>query len=150
VERHGVAVTIIGAGNDPLDIPNLSRVPWTEATEVAEVGKFDVGIMPLTDDPFTRGKCAFKLIQYMGCWKPVIASPVGENVVVVDHGKNGFLATTPGDWLRALEDVYGDPSRSAEMGRNGRRKIEAGYTLDKTGDTLAGLFFSLARSGAVA
>jgi glycosyltransferase involved in cell wall biosynthesis len=150
VERRGAAVTIIGAGNDPLDIPSLERVPWSEASEVAEVAKFDVGIMPLTDDPFTRGKCAFKLIQYMGCWKPVIASPVGENVVVVDHGKNGYLATTPDEWLRALDAVHADPLRAAEMGRQGRAKIEAGYTLDKTGNALASLFFSLARAGAVA
>jgi glycosyltransferase involved in cell wall biosynthesis len=150
VARRNAAVTIIGAGNDELEIPNLRRVRWSEDTEVQEVARFDVGIMPLTDDPFTRGKCAFKLIQYMGAWKPVVASPVGENTVVVEHGINGFLATSRGEWLDALQRIGTDPERAAEMGRRGREKVEARYSLDRTGDALADLCLSLALQRTVA
>jgi glycosyltransferase involved in cell wall biosynthesis len=127
--RHEARIVLIGASQEPLHIPNLTRLPWTEETEVEAISQFDVGIMPLSDTPFNRGKCAFKLIQYMGCWKPVIASPVGENVRVVEHGSNGFLAASPSEWMDALERLYADSALRQTMGRVGRGKIEREYSL---------------------
>lgn len=126
---HRARVVLIGASQEPLGISNLTRLPWAEETEVENMAHFDVGIMPLPDSPFARGKCAFKLIQYMGCWKPIIASPVGENVRVAEDGVNGFLADTDEEWLKALEQLFSDTDLRHAMGRAGREKVEREYSL---------------------
>ena len=107
-------------------------IKWTEDTEVAEIQKFDVGIMPLPDTPFERGKCGFKLIQYMGCKKPVIASPVNENTVIVEHGINGFLADSTEQWLQFMEQLYVGRKFSQRLGMNGYNKVKENYSLQQT------------------
>jgi glycosyltransferase involved in cell wall biosynthesis len=97
---------------------------WSEATEAAAIRSFDVGLMPLRDAPFERGKCGYKLIQYMACAVPVIASPVGVNRQIVTPGSNGYVASTEEDWLRALTTLYTDESLGLEMGRRGRQLVE--------------------------
>lgn len=127
-EQRRAKVVIIGAGPMGLQDPCFSQVPWAESTEVKELSRIDVGIMPVPDLPFSRGKCAFKLIQYMGCWKPVIASPVGENTRVVRHGVNGFLAESDSEWTQALERLFASPDLARAMGREGRMRVAASYS----------------------
>ncbi len=127
-EHRKAKVVIIGAGRMGLQDPCFSQVPWAERTEVEELSRIDVGIMPVPDLPFSRGKCAFKLIQYMGCWKPVIASPVGENTRVVRHGVNGFLAESGSEWTQALERLFASPDLASAMGREGRMRVAAYYS----------------------
>src|SRR5205085_12519099 len=79
--------------------------PWSEDSEIARIAAFDIGIMPLHDTPWERGKCAYKLLQVMAAGKPVVASPVGANRQVVRHGVNGFLADTPEQWADALRQL---------------------------------------------
>ena len=133
---HNARFVMIGGNSDPLLIRHLSSVPWSRDAEIRSLSKIDVGIMPLDATPFARGKCAFKLIQYMGCWKPVIATPVGENARVVEHGVNGFLADTPQQWFDALELLFGDPTLCQTMGARGRVKVEAEYSLAVTAPRL--------------
>ena len=102
--------------------------PWSEATEVDDLRAFDVGLMPLRDAPFERGKCGYKLIQYMACGVPVVASPVGVNATIVRSGANGYLATTEGEWCDALDALRFDASRAREMGLRGRALVEADYS----------------------
>jgi len=106
---------------------NITIVPWTEETEVREILKFDVGIMPLKDDAWSKGKCGFKLIQYMSCKKPVIASPVGVNTIIVDEGVNGFLASTDEEWYSAFEQLYNDETLRHVMAENNWYKILKDY-----------------------
>ncbi len=80
--------------------------PWSEDSEIARIAAFDIGIMPLHDTPWERGKCAYKLLQVMAAGKPVIASPVGANVQVVQHGVNGFLANTTEEWSRRIAPAH--------------------------------------------
>jgi glycosyltransferase involved in cell wall biosynthesis len=101
--------------------------PWTEETEIARIAAFDVGIMPLTDTPFERGKCAYKLLQVMAAGKPVIASPVGANRQVVQHGVNGFLAESPDEWVEAIRRLA-DPDLRQRMGAAARRTVEDQYS----------------------
>ena len=101
--------------------------PWTEDTEVARIAAFDIGIMPLHDTPWERGKCAYKLLQVMAAGKPVIASPVGANVQVVQHGINGFLADTAEEWADALRTLAADPALRARMGAQARKTVEDHY-----------------------
>ena len=91
---------------------------WTEDSEIARIAAFDVGIMPLHDTPWERGKCAYKLLQVMAAGKPVIASPVGANRQVVQHGVNGFLAETTEEWAEALRQLA-DPGAAPPHGRGG-------------------------------
>ena len=103
VERQAVWRTVIkegrsvlrlvGAGPAPLNGLEVDLRRWREETETAEVGDFDIGIMPLRDDAWSRGKCGFKLIEYLACGVPAVASPVGVNSRIVADGETGFLCT---------------------------------------------------------
>ncbi|MCX6173169.1 MAG: glycosyltransferase family 4 protein [Ignavibacteriales bacterium] len=122
-------VHLIGTGIIELkDIPH-KIISWNESTELIEIRKFDVGIMPLMDNPWERGKCGFKLIQYMACGIPVIASPVGINQELVTDGVNGFLAKTEDDWLKYLKILKNNPDLRKQMGLNGRKLVEDKFTL---------------------
>ena len=83
--------------------------------------------MPLTDTPWARGKCGYKLIQYMACGLPVIASPIGVNVDIVKVEYNGLLASTTDQWYEALENLISNSSLRAEMGARGRLMVEQTY-----------------------
>jgi len=113
--------------------------PWTEETEVREIQDFDVGIMPLKDRPFERGKCGYKLIQYMACGLPVVASPVGVNVDIVQQGVNGFLANSDEEWMRALSTLKASAELRSRMGSAGRATVERKYCLQVTAPRLASL-----------
>jgi len=109
----------------------IDSIPWSEESEIEEILKFDVGIMPLRSDPWSQGKCGFKLVQYMSCAKPVVASPVGINCSMVTEGENGFLAETDDEWFRALERLYLDSGLRIQMAANNRRKVESEYNYAK-------------------
>jgi len=123
---------VIGSG--PINMPGvpLECLDWSEATEVDQMRSFDVGIMPLPDEPWARGKCGFKLIQYMACGLPVVASPVGVNAEIVEEGVNGYLARSIDDWQRALARLMASSDDCKRMGQAGRRKVEAEFSLQVT------------------
>ncbi len=127
----------IGIDARALDLPMASEA-WGEDTEVDSIRRLDIGIMPLEDGPFERGKCGYKLIQYMACGLPVVASPVGANAVIVEHGINGFLATTPAEWETTLRTLAADPALRRRLGEAGRAKVEREYCLQVTAPLLAG------------
>ncbi len=104
-------------------------VDWEEETEVREIQKFSVGIAPMEDSPFSRGKCAFKSVQYMACQIPVIATPIGANGEIVKHNENGFHARTPEDWYKYLEFFYLNREKIKEFGGKGRMLVENEYCL---------------------
>lgn len=126
--RHAIELRVIGA---PAALPGVAvtQVPWSEAGEVQAVTVCDIGIMPLPDSPWERGKCGYKLIQYMACGLPVVASPVGVNARIVAPGVNGFLATEPSQWEDALARLAGDAALRRRLGRAGRASVEAHYSL---------------------
>jgi glycosyltransferase involved in cell wall biosynthesis len=101
---------------------------WSEANEARLIADFDVGVMPLRDAPFERGKCGFKLVQYMACGVPVIASPVGVNSSMVRDGVNGFLASTETDWAAAIRAMKAEPKCRFAMGVSARAIFEAEYS----------------------
>jgi glycosyltransferase involved in cell wall biosynthesis len=122
-------LVLVGSGSVELSGVPLEIRPWTEETEIADIHSFDVGIMPLPDDSWGRGKCGYKLIQCMACGRPVVASPVGTNRRIVDDGINGFLAETEEDWVRALRTLRDDRALRIKMGKAARRKVESEYSL---------------------
>lgn len=134
--NRGGKIVLVGAGENPFSGLMATIRDWDEATETDEVRKFDVGIMPLPDNPWERGKCGFKLIQYMACGKPVVASPVGVNREIVADGVNGFLASTTKEWAEALWRLKADPELRRAMGEEGRRMVEEKYCLQVTAPRL--------------
>ncbi|AWK90201.1 glycosyltransferase family 4 protein [Azospirillum thermophilum] len=135
----GARLSLVGANPKVLYGPSTDHHPWSEDSEAGHIAAFDIGIMPLDDTPWEQGKCGYKLIQYMACGKPVIASPVGVNRDIVEHGVNGFLAETPDEWLEALRRLARDPGLRSRMGAAGRAKVEAQYSLAVTAPRLVGL-----------
>lgn len=137
-------VVLVGSGPVELEDVPVEVLPWSEDGEVAAVQSFDVGIMPLLDEPWERGKCGYKLIQYMACGRPVIASPVGINQQIVEQGVNGFLASSIADWVAALNKLRDNISLREAMGRAGRSKVEKHYCVQVTAPRLVEILQSAA------
>ena len=136
---EGINLQVVG-GPVPDELAGIAAesFPWTEDSEIARIADFDIGIMPLHDTPWERGKCAYKLIQVMAAGKPVIASPVGANRQVVQHGVNGFLAETTAQWEEALRALR-DPQLRGRMGEEARRTVAEGYATAVIGPRLAAI-----------
>jgi glycosyltransferase involved in cell wall biosynthesis len=117
-------------------VPVVHR-PWSEAGEVAEIQACDVGLMPLPDDAWARGKCGLKLLQFMAAGRPVVASPVGVNARIVQDGENGLLAADEARWESALLLLAGDPGLRRRLGAAGRDTVEREYSLSGWATRLA-------------
>jgi glycosyltransferase involved in cell wall biosynthesis len=142
-ENGSARVLLIGSGPVSLKGVPVELKSWSESDEYHQIRRCDVGIMPLPDSPFERGKCGYKLIQYMACGLPVVASPVGVNQQIVEHGKSGFLASTETEWISALTQLRDDASLRQSMGQLGRVKVEQSYSLQAHAPRLASILLSL-------
>ena len=118
----------IGASRPPEIRVPLEQHPWSEETEAALLSSCHLGIMPLPDGPWERGKCGYKLIQYMASGLPVAASPVGVNQDIVTP-EVGFLCAGDADWLRALQTLATNSALRAQLGAAGRQSVEEHYSL---------------------
>jgi glycosyltransferase involved in cell wall biosynthesis len=145
--ESNVRLILIGAGSIA-PFPNIATelLPWSEDIEHRISQLFDVGIMPLVDGPFERGKCGYKLIQYMAAGLPVIASPVGVNQNIVEPDVNGYLPDASADWLAALRALRDDVQKRKVMGQAGRQKAEQLYNLQGTAPQLLSLLSSLTKT----
>lgn len=117
-------------------LPELPRsqvdfIRWSPDNEVHALTRIDVGIMPLPDEPFARGKCSYKMLLYMACGVPVVVSPVGMNAEVLQSGECGYAATTEAEWTEALVALLESPPRRQEFGDRGRQIVERDYALDR-------------------
>jgi len=117
----------------------LEVFPWQESSEVERIQLFDIGIMPLVDGPWEKGKCAYKLIQYMACAKPVLASAVGANIVVVENSQCGLLANSHESWVSLLNVFIENASLRLAAGKKGREAVEKTYCLQIQAPRLARL-----------
>ncbi|MBK5225496.1 MAG: glycosyltransferase family 4 protein [Thermoleophilia bacterium] len=144
--KDGVKLILVGLGNFELPDVHAEIRPWTEATEIEELRRFDAGIMPLADDDWSRGKCGYKLIQYMASSLPVIPSPVGANKDIIEDGVNGILASSNNEWVSAIRTLINDRKLGMSMGINGRKSVEARYCLQRNGPILADLMHEIAEA----
>jgi glycosyltransferase involved in cell wall biosynthesis len=136
--KEGAArVAVMGADRKAESHPLIDFTDWSEDCEIPFLQNIDIGIMPLTDTPWARGKCGYKLIQYMACGLPVIASPVGVNKEIVEHGVNGYLVETDEEWRIAIKKLMSDADLRRSMGLAGRKKIENAYSLKVWGPRVA-------------
>jgi glycosyltransferase involved in cell wall biosynthesis len=113
-------------------LPSLPIVetPWADETEAAEIAAADIGISWVPDDPWSRGKCGLKILQYMAAGLPVVANPVGVHPEMVRHGETGFLASSESDWAEAIRTLAADPALRCEMGAAGRKLVEERYSVE--------------------
>jgi glycosyltransferase involved in cell wall biosynthesis len=119
---------VIGDGAPDLPGVDVVRVPWRAETEAADLRDLDVGLMPVPDDEWGRGKCGMKAIQYMALGIPPVVSPVGMNTTLVGDGVSGFHARTPDDWVTAIARLLRDGALRRRMGAAARETVVAGYT----------------------
>lgn len=138
-------VVLIGSGRIELAGVPVEITPWSEEREVEDLRSCDVGIMPLYDGSWERGKCGLKTIQYMACGLPVVVSPIGVNKDMVEDGVNGFLAKDNEEWVKALSALRDDKALRERMGRSGRKKAEEMYSLQSTAPLMAALISDVAR-----
>jgi glycosyltransferase involved in cell wall biosynthesis len=122
------------------ELNNLEYIKWQESTEIFDLQQIDIGLMPLTNDEWSSGKCGFKLIQYMALEIPSVASPVGVNTQLIKHGINGFLCNNHQEWYNALEILLNNPEARLKIGAAGRSKIETNYSLNENQSIFLGLF----------
>ena len=133
----------IGADKDLIKHLPIEILQWSKETELIDLKKFDIGIMPLSTSLFENGKCGFKLIQYMAMKIPVIASPVGVNNDIVKNDYNGFLATTSSGWINSIQELCVDHSLRTYMGNNGYNTVIDNYNTDKIAPILIYTYKSL-------
>lgn len=128
--RHpGTQLKIVA--DDFFDIEGMQVIkqPWSEATEIEDLHSFDIGIMPLTNDSWAKGKCGFKLLQYMAVGIPAICSPVGMNREIVTDGVDGFWASSENEWIEKISALIENKELHDTMGKNGRKTVEDRYSL---------------------
>lgn len=131
-ENYLIQIQVIGAASYQIDLPNsmVNYIDWKEETEALQIEKFDIGIMPLPETPWAKGKCAYKLIQYMASGLPVVASPVGMNKDIVFNGENGFLANTQEEWYSSIEKYILNMNMRKVHGQKGYELVQDKFTVE--------------------
>jgi glycosyltransferase involved in cell wall biosynthesis len=134
----------------PFSLPgvDVENIPWRHATEVEDLAPADVGVMPLPDNRWTRGKCGLKALQYMALAIPAVCSPVGVNVDIVSHDQNGLLADSEDEWVAKLGNLLDSPETRERLGRAGRITVEQRFDGADIANRVAGIFRSVARARA--
>ena len=143
-DETNIRIVLIGAGAiNPFPELPTTMLDWNENLELSIDKEFDVGVMPLVDGPFERGKCGYKLLQYMAAGLPVVASPVGVNTHIITPGINGFLAESTDGWYQSLRRLINDTELRFKMGQAGRLKAEQMYNLQIAAPKLLDLLSSV-------
>jgi len=142
VERDHPKVSFLVIADKPpkLNLSRINFVPWSQSSEVADLMKLDIGIMPLPDDEWSKGKCGFKILQYMALGIPSVSSRVGVNSEIVRDGENGFLCTTSQEWFHCLRQLIENKSMRQQLGRAGRETVVARYSVNSNNSRFLSLF----------
>lgn len=130
---------VIADKNPQLPIKGFRFLAWSKESEIDDLAQIDIGVMPLHDDEWAKGKCGFKAIQFLALGIPAVVSPVGVNAQIVTHGESGFLCSTPSEWADALAKLLDSADLRTGLGNHGRQRIEEAYSVSSQEK----LFFSL-------
>lgn len=129
-ERPQVEIKVVSDSVRGIKELESRHKPWKEEEELSDLQSFAIGIMPLPDDPWTRGKCGFKLLQYQAAGLPVVCAPVGVNREIISDGVNGFHASTAQEWAEKLRSLVDSPELRRRMGEAGRERVVKRYSLE--------------------
>ncbi len=144
-EKYGdrIAIKVVGDGDFRDPELGITGLPWRKATELSDLSSMDIGIMPLPDDEWARGKCGLKGLQYMGLGIPTVMSPVGVNSEIITDGKDGFLAGDTDEWVQKVGRLVEDADLRRSMGTAARRTVEERYSVHAWRDRYLELFNNL-------
>ncbi|MFA7466952.1 MAG: glycosyltransferase family 4 protein [Desulfotomaculaceae bacterium] len=129
-QKQEIILRIVGGKEYHCPGVKVECLPWTLDGEVELIKSFNIGVMPLTDDAWSRGKCGLKLLQYMAAGVPAIASPVGVNSEIIQDGLNGYLAAGTTQWVEVLEIIMSNPAAHAYMAEKARETVEKEYAVE--------------------
>jgi glycosyltransferase involved in cell wall biosynthesis len=138
-----IEIHVIGQGTYTHPEINIITKNWSSKTEVDDLNCFDIGIMPLPNDEWVKGKCGLKGLSYMACGVATIMSNVGVNSEIIEHGKNGYLATTQQDWIDCLSQLIENTDLRHKIGATGRETVVKNYSVNAHKDTYVGVLKSL-------
>lgn len=133
-------ILIIADRKPDVPLKSLRFIPWSTQHEISDLLRIDIGIMPLPDDEWSRGKCGFKALQYMALAIPAVASPVGVNTTIIDDGVNGFLCSSPEEWIHALSKLLQNVELRKQMGDQGKKNIINRYSVASNSSNFLSLF----------
>jgi glycosyltransferase involved in cell wall biosynthesis len=138
-----VRILLISNKAPVLDDLEIDFIPWKKETEIEDLCKIDIGIMPLPDDMWAKGKCGFKGLQYMSLEIPTIMSPVGVNTEIIEDGNNGFLASTEEEWIEKLSLLIENPELRVKIGKAGRQTVIERYSVESQKERYLEVFKSI-------
>jgi glycosyltransferase involved in cell wall biosynthesis len=138
-KKYPVIIKIISNKNPELPLVNVEFVRWKKETEVEDLLSFDIGLMPLTDDDWAKGKCGFKALQYMALGIPCVASPVGVNTSIIQHQTTGLLCQSTAEWESAIELLMRDTELRKKIGEAGRQTVVGRYSVVSNSSAFLGL-----------
>jgi glycosyltransferase involved in cell wall biosynthesis len=130
LKKKDVELRVVSDRKPDLPGVNFTWRPWSAESEVDELAEFDIGIMPMPDDMWSRGKCSLKALLYMAMGLPAVCSAVGANLEVISHGESGILASTADEWVASIEELIADAELRQRLGAAARKTVEARYSMD--------------------
>ena len=119
---------VIGTADYTIDGVDVEAIPWRSATEIEDLSHIDIGVMPLPDDIWSKGKCGLKALQYMALGVPTVCSPVGVNATIITDGQNGYIAGNKKEWIEKLSMLIDSAALRKQIGDAGRETVETGYS----------------------
>jgi len=130
-DRFGdrIAFKVIGDAAYREEALGIRGTPWREQTEIEDLGSIDIGLMPLPDDEWAKGKCGLKALQFMAMELPVVTSPVGVNTEIIDDGHNGYLARSEDEWFERLSALIESADTRRAVGRAARQTVVDRYSV---------------------
>jgi len=137
---------VIGTPAYKIPDVDVEAIQWRSKTELDDLRGIDIGLMPLPDDNWSKGKCGLKALQYMALGVPTICSPVGVNSTIITDGENGFLADSKAEWIERIKRLIHSPELRRQLGRAGRETVEREYSAKVVAPKVLEIFRSAARA----
>ncbi|HIP31674.1 MAG TPA: glycosyltransferase [Crocinitomicaceae bacterium] len=139
-KEHHLTFTIISNEKPDYDLQSLQFIKWKKETEIEDLSSINIGVMPLTDSEWAKGKCGFKALQYMALGIPALVSPVGVNTEVIEDGKNGYLCATSEEWKEKLSLLLNNQQLREQIGKEGYKTVRTKYSVEANRDNYQKLF----------